>query len=54
MASLNIIDYILIHELAHTREKNHSKRFWSLVGSLMPDYRVRRLWLKKNGHLLSL
>lgn len=54
MASLNVIDYILIHELAHIREKNHSKRFWSLVESVMPDYRMRRLWLKRNGHRLNL
>ncbi len=54
MASLRVIDYILIHELAHIREKNHSRRFWGLVESIMPDYRERRLWLKKNGHLLTL
>ena len=54
MASLNVIDYLLIHELTHIKEKNHSKRFWNLVESVMPDYRVRRLWLKKNGHRLNL
>jgi hypothetical protein len=53
MASPSVIDYILIHELAHIREKNHSKRFWRFVESVMPDYRTRRLWLKKNGHRLT-
>ena len=50
MASLSIIDYILIHELVHIKEKNHSKRFWSYLESVLPDYRKYRLWLKENGH----
>jgi predicted metal-dependent hydrolase len=54
MASLNIIDYILIHELVHIIEKSHSKRFWTLLESILPDYRKYRLWLKENGHLLEL
>ncbi len=54
MASLSVIDYIIIHELAHIKEKNHSSRFWGLVESIIPDYRERRRWLRKNGHLLSL
>jgi predicted metal-dependent hydrolase len=53
MASLTVIDYILIHELAHIREKNHSKRYWTYVESIFPDYRKHRLWLKENGHLLQ-
>ena len=53
MASLPIIDYIMIHELVHIREKNHSKRFWSTLESILPDYRKHRLWLKENGHLLQ-
>jgi predicted metal-dependent hydrolase len=54
MASLSVIDYILIHELVHIKEKNHSKRFWGHVESILPDYRRQRLWLKENGHLLML
>ena len=54
MASFSIIDYILIHELVHIKEKNHSKRFWSYLESVLPDYRKQRLWLKQNGHSLSL
>jgi predicted metal-dependent hydrolase len=54
MASLTVMDYILIHELVHIREKNHSKRFWTTLGSIVPDYRKQRLWLKENGYLLQL
>jgi len=44
-----VIDYVVLHELAHLRIKNHSKQFWGLVKSLMPDYAKRRAWLKANG-----
>ena len=54
MAPLHVIDYILVHELVHIREKNHSKRFWSYLESIVPDYRERRTWLKENGYLLCL
>lgn len=54
MASLAVIDYILIHELVHIKEKNHSERFWATLESILPDYRKRRLWLKENGHLLEI
>jgi predicted metal-dependent hydrolase len=53
MASLTVIDYILIHELVHIREKNHSKRFWTTLESILPDYKKHKLWLKENGHLLQ-
>ncbi len=54
MAPLEVIDYVIIHELAHIKEKNHSKRFWDLVEGVLPDYRQRKLWLQKNDHLLHL
>ncbi|MCR4410120.1 MAG: SprT family zinc-dependent metalloprotease [Candidatus Saccharicenans sp.] len=54
LAPPEIIDYVIIHELAHTREKNHSRAFWSLVEAHLPDYRQRRHWLKKYGFLLNL
>lgn len=54
MAPLAIIDYVLAHELVHIREKNHSKKFWTSLEAILPDYRERRLWLKKNGHWLCL
>jgi hypothetical protein len=54
MASLAVIDYILIHELVHIREKNHSKKFWNCLESVLPEYRKHRRWLRENGHLLQL
>jgi len=54
MASLTIIDYVLIHELVHIREKNHSKKFWNYLESVLPNYRKHRSWLRENGHLLQL
>ena len=54
MAPLRIIDYILVHELVHIKEKNHSRNFWAALEKILPDYRERRVWLKKNGHRLWL
>ena len=54
MAPLSVIDYVLIHELVHIKEKNHSKRFWNSLEAILPDYRKHRLWLKENGHRLWL
>ena len=44
-----IRDYVVVHELCHRKEMNHSSRFWNLVGSVIPDYRRREKWLKENG-----
>jgi len=49
MAPAEVVDYVVMHELVHTQIKNHSKTFWNKVGELMPDYRNRLAWLKKNG-----
>jgi predicted metal-dependent hydrolase len=54
MASLSVIDYVLIHELVHIREKNHSKKFWNYLEFVFPGYRKERHWLRQNGHLLQL
>ena len=51
MAPLDTIDYVVVHELCHLREANHSSAFWGEVAKIMPDYQARRTWLKKNGHL---
>ncbi len=52
MAPPHIIDYVVVHELVHLVEKNHSRKFWSRVGEILSDYKDSRRWLKENGHLL--
>jgi predicted metal-dependent hydrolase len=52
MAPLPVLDYVLIHELAHLRELNHAPAFWRLVASACPDYQVHRRWLREHGHTL--
>lgn len=44
---LDVLDYVVIHELAHLREMNHSPRFWAVVEDVMPDYRRLRAMLKQ-------
>ena len=52
MAPPEVIDYVVLHELVHTQIGNHSKTFWNKVAELMPDYKSRLTWLKKNGKFL--
>ncbi|HZU87561.1 MAG TPA: SprT family zinc-dependent metalloprotease [Anaerolineaceae bacterium] len=49
LTPLPVIDYVVVHELAHLRVRNHSKDFWQLVKAILPDYAKRRAWLKANG-----
>ncbi len=49
LTPLDVIDYVVIHELAHTIHHNHSKRFWNLVGKFLPDYKARRKQLRQYG-----
>lgn len=44
-----ILDYVVVHELAHRIQMNHSAAFWAEVGKILPDYKERRQWLKLNG-----
>lgn len=44
-----VIDYVIIHELTHLIEMNHSPKFWQLVKGAMPDYKEKEKWLKVNG-----
>lgn len=48
-APQDVIDYVIIHELAHLIEANHSSRFWALVEKAMPDYKDKVRYLKANG-----
>jgi len=54
MAPLPIVDSVVVHELVHLYEKNHSKAFWNVVKTLNPEYKKHKDWLKKNGYLLRL
>ncbi|RIV29219.1 M48 family peptidase [Alicyclobacillaceae bacterium I2511] len=44
-----VLDYVVVHELCHLWEMNHSTRFWSLVGTHFPRYEEARIWLRQNG-----
>lgn len=46
---MQIIDYVIVHELAHLHYMDHSKEFWGLVEKMMPDYKSRLKWLKENS-----
>lgn len=52
MAPLLTINYVVVHELEHTKEKNHSRAFWSKVRLFNPSYRQQIKWLKENGKSL--
>ncbi len=45
----DVRDYVIVHELCHRKEMNHSPRFWAEVGRVLPDYRTERNWLKEYG-----
>ena len=45
-----VLDYVVVHELAHRREMNHSAAFWKVVATWMPDYKKYRKWLRDNGN----
>jgi predicted metal-dependent hydrolase len=44
-----ICDYVIVHELCHRQQMNHSPAFWRAVESVLPDYKERRLWLQQHG-----
>jgi predicted metal-dependent hydrolase len=49
MAPIEVIDYVVVHELSHLLVANHSKRFWKTVEGFMPGYKDHHAWLKKNS-----
>jgi len=49
MTPMKILDYIVVHELAHLLHANHTIAFWNEIDKLLPDYKERKLWLKVNG-----
>lgn len=52
-APMNVIEYVIVHELAHLLEHNHGTRFWNIVKTQSPQYRKAKDWLKKNGQILD-
>ena len=49
LAPPSVLDYVVVHELCHLREPNHSPRFWALVADRRPGWRVERDWLREHG-----
>lgn len=45
-------DYVIVHELAHRKQMNHSADFWKIVALVLPDYKAREKWLKTEGKIL--
>lgn len=54
LCPLDVIDYIIVHELCHTKVKNHSNKFWQLVEQYMPNYKIQEKWLKKNRAIIEM
>lgn len=54
LAPYRVIDYVVVHELMHIKQKNHSRKFWQEVENLIPDYKKDERWLKENGYLLNI
>ena len=52
-APLEVLDYVVIHELAHLKHHNHSKRFWGLVEEFSPNYKIKKQWLKENQYRMD-
>jgi len=54
MAPEDMVDYVIVHELCHLQEPNHSRAFWEIVGAAVPDYREKRRWLREHTYVLTL
>ncbi len=54
MAPATVIDYIVVHELCHFRHADHTRAFWNEVDKVLPQFRERKEWLRKNGAALDL
>lgn len=52
LAPPEVLDYVIVHELAHRKEMNHSAAFWAQVAAVLPDYAERERWLKTQGKVL--
>ncbi len=54
LAPPRVLDYVVVHELCHLTHMNHSKDFWNMVESILPDYKEYKKWLNENGHTLQI
>lgn len=54
MCPMNVIDYVVVHELVHTVHHNHSKEFWAAVKAIMPDYDSHKRWLRDHRCLMDM
>lgn len=54
MCPLPVIDYVVVHELAHLKHLNHSPAFWGVVKGILPDYKQHRKWLRDNSEIINL
>jgi len=54
LAPMTVVDYIVVHEMAHLIEHNHTPEFWDLVGMVLSDYEKRKGWLERNGKYLDI
>lgn len=52
LVPLEVLDYIVVHELCHLKHMNHSEHFWAEVARILPDYGQSKRWLRENGRLL--
>ena len=52
LAPENVLDYVVVHELCHRKQMNHSQSFWAAVERMLPDYKAAKKWLKDNGNQL--
>ena len=53
-ANTSIIDYVVVHEMCHLKNKSHSKKFWKDIEKILPSYRESKEWLRTNGDMLNL
>lgn len=52
MVPFPVLDYLIVHELVHVRIRNHSRAYWDRVERIIPDWKEKRAWLNRHGHLL--
>ena len=54
LCPMEMLDYVVVHELSHIRHMNHSREFWACVGEVLPDYKTRRKWLKDHSYYMEI